>query len=339
MRLKNLSRHTTIIILTVALSGCGMPATEAPDPTATTPSTTSAAPSTTVDIESSAPTTTSSMPTTTTPLAGAPDSPPPTDTSSGDQNDALPPGAEVATVVSITDGDTFDVMLDSGQVEELRLIGINSPERGECWAEEATSVLESFTPPGTTIGLTTDVSDRDQYGRLLRYVWVGQLFVNEELVRQGAAISRRYPPDTALADRLDAAQEEAHRTESGLWAPDACGDASQADIRVEELFYDAPGNDNENLNAEYIRIRNYGNNPVDLTGWSIRDESASNRYQFPTGFNLGPGEVITVHSGCGDDSGTSLYWCSVGSAIWNNDGDTAFIIDPNGNVHASWSYS
>ena len=39
-------------------------------------------------------------------------------------------------------------------------------------------------------------------------------------------------------------------------------------------------------------------------------------------------EVVTVHSGCGDDFGTNLYWCSVGSATWNNDGDTVFLTDP-----------
>jgi competence protein ComEC len=53
--------------------------------------------------------------------------------------------------------------------------------------------------------------------------------------------------------------------------------------------YDAAGNDNENLNEEWIRIRNDGDNLVDMTGWTIKDESASNRYQFPALFALAAG--------------------------------------------------
>ncbi|MGH8871417.1 MAG: thermonuclease family protein [Acidimicrobiia bacterium] len=73
--------------------------------------------------------------------------------------------------------------------------------------DEAALVLASLVPVGSEIGATVDVSDRDQYDRLLRYLRVGGMSVNQELVRRGAAISRRYPPDTALASRFEAAQE------------------------------------------------------------------------------------------------------------------------------------
>jgi hypothetical protein len=88
-----------------------------------------------------------------------------------------------------------------------------------------------------------------------------------------------------------------------------------------------------------VTIRNFGDNLVDMTGWGIKDESASHRYAFPAGFSLSPSESVTVYSGCGDDFGTALFWCSVGSAIWNNDGDTVFVLDPNGNTHTSQSYA
>lgn len=64
----------------------------------------------------------------------------------------------------------------------------------------------------------------------------------------------------------------------------------------------------------------------------------SNRYEFPNGFTLIRGESVTIRSGCGDDFGTTLFWCSVGSAVWNNDGDTGFLTDPNGNIHHDYGY-
>jgi micrococcal nuclease len=246
---------------------------------------------------------------------------------------------EPATVVSVIDGDTIEVTRSDGSREPVRLIGIDAPERGECWAVEATTVLESLIPVGSEIGMTSDQSDRDQFDRLLRYLWVGSMSVNEELVRQGAAISRRYPPDTAMSTRLDAAQDAARAAGAGLWALDACGEAATAELRIVELRYDAEGDDNQNLNDEWVRIRNESADPVDLTDWRIRDESATNRYSFPRGFTLEPSQTVTIHSGCGDDSDTALFWCSVGSAIWNNDGDTAFLIDPSGNTHYYWSYT
>lgn len=96
---------------------------------------------------------------------------------------------------------------------------------------------------------------------------------------------------------------------------------------------------NENLNGERILVTNDGNNIVDMTGWGIRDESASNRYTFPDGYTLTPGETVIVFSGCGDDFDRELYWCSTRSAIWNNDGDTGFLTDPSGNTHDTYSYT
>lgn len=257
----------------------------------------------------------------------------------GDPGASLSDAVEPATVDSITDGDTIQVVLGDGNRETIRLIGVDAPERDECWAAEAIAVLETLIPAGSEIGMTSDQSDRDRFDRLLRYLWVGSMSVNEEMVRRGAAISRRYSPDTGMAARLDEAQDRARAEGLGIWAPDACGIASGADLRIIELRYDAEGDDNQNLNDEWIRIRNQGDTQVDLTRWGIKDESATNRYTFPSGFSLAPGEVVTVYSGCGDDFDTALYWCSAGSAIWNNDGDTAFLTDPAGNTHYSWSYS
>lgn len=263
---------------------------------------------------------------------------PPAPSQSGDPDLAAPPGAELVTVASITDGDTLTVVLADGRSDTVRLIGINTPESAECFAEEATDLLAALVPPGSQIAMTVDTSDRDPFGRLLRYLWVGQMSVNEELVRRGAAIARRYPPDTALTERFEAAQASAQSAELGLWAPNACGPASELELRIIEIFYDAPGDDNVNLNSEWVTIRNNGDRVVDLGGWILKDESSTHRFAFPAEFSLGVGEVVTIRTGCGENFGTELFWCNQGSAVWNNTGDTAFLLDPHGNIHDTFGY-
>lgn len=264
---------------------------------------------------------------------------PPTAGASGDPEAPPPPSAIAAIVASITDGDTLDVRFDDGRGAEVRLIGINTPESGECFSDEATLVLNALAPVGTRIGMTADVSDVDRFDRLLRYLWVGGMSVNEEAVRRGAAIARRYPPDTAMADRFHSAQTVAKEAGLGVWAPEACGPRSNSTLVIADLVFDAPGDDSQNLNEEWVRIRNDGGAPADLTGWGIKDESASNRYEFPDGFTLASGESVTVHSGCGTDFDADLFWCSVGAAVWNNDGDTVLLLDPNGNTHVTREYA
>lgn len=321
---------TTSISVTTTL-----PAEVTTTSSAAAPTTSAVAPSTTNPMPPT--TATTSLPPDTTP--GVPEVfAPPSNGPSGDPAGSMPAGAEIAVVLSVTDGDTIEIDWRGGR-ERLRLIGVNSPENGECWADEAGRVLEALIPVGSEVGMTLDESDRDQFGRLLRYLWVGSMSVNEELVRRGGAISRRYPPDTAMADRFDEAQADAKAEGQGQWASDACGPEAEAELVIDEVRYDAPGNDNENLNEEWVRISNAGEGLVDMTGWGIKDESASHRYWFPSGFVLAPGEDVTVYTGCGDDFDKDLYWCQTGSAVWNNDGDTAFLTDPNGNTHHLWSYS
>lgn len=244
--------------------------------------------------------------------------------------------SDETTVEAVLDGDTVDVVLPNGDHERLRLIGINAPEKGECFAEEATDALTDLLGESAIV-LSSDVSDRDQYGRLLRYVEVNGRDIGEELVTGGFATARRYPPDTARAVAYERAQAIAESEYDGLWAADACGPATDAadDLVFAAVRFDADGGDVDNLNDEWVRLENTGSTVVDLSGWMVKDESATNRYRFPTGFRLGGGDSVTLRTGCGTDTRTDLHWCRSGSAVWNNDGDTAFLIDPSGNVVAS----
>ena len=137
---------------------------------------------------------------------------------------SLPPGPSGAStearVVAIVDGDTIRVEI-AGQEFRLRYIGIDAPERGTPYADEATSANRGLVA-GARVLLERDVSNTDRFDRLLRYVWVERdrewLFVNGELVRLGLAIAKRYPPDTGRHSQLEAAEREARRSRVGIWA-------------------------------------------------------------------------------------------------------------------------
>jgi endonuclease YncB( thermonuclease family) len=79
---------------------------------------------------------------------------------------------ETGNVVRITDGDTLRVRLRSGAHVSVRMLGIDTPERGRCGADAATANLSRLAPVGSTVHLVSDRTQaaKDRYGRLLRYV-------------------------------------------------------------------------------------------------------------------------------------------------------------------------
>ena len=142
--------------------------------------------------------------------------------------DQTPPGTDRPTpqaigglweVAGVIDGDTIEVW--NGEVKQkVRYIGIDAPESytepSECFAEEATAYNSSLVA-GTWVDLQHDTSNTDQYGRWLRYVYVGKTFVNEDLVKNGYATAKMYPPDTKKSNDLVAAEQIAKAERSGLW--------------------------------------------------------------------------------------------------------------------------
>lgn len=115
---------------------------------------------------------------------------------------------EIAYVTRVIDGDSIEVEVN-GKEEQVRYIGVNTPEYYSDERDEAVlaTALNRSLVEGQYVLLIRDVSDRDKYDRLLRYVFTVDGFVNFELVKEGAAEVKEYPPDTAchefliLADR------------------------------------------------------------------------------------------------------------------------------------------
>lgn len=347
-------------------------------------------------------------------------------------------------LVDVIDGDTIKVVID-GEEESVRLIGIDANERGDCFADEATDRLSELLADG--FELERDVTNRDQFGRLLRYVLVDGEPVSVTLAKEGLAIVRRYPPDIAFAEVLEAAQLTAQVAGAGIWDPNACGPgeaalalspdgallavvnagsgvldlggvaimagstavvtfadwfallpgetadvrascgedrgrvvfacaggvwpgnvglapvgagvtfadvppivtttsmtttvvASSNDIVISYIHPDAAGNDNDtaNKNDEYFDLTNEGAAAISMSGWKVEDEGANHTYSFPGSYVLGAGATVRIHTGCGTNDAEHLYWCEGGSAVWNNDGDTVTLIDPDGSVVDTWGY-
>lgn len=98
-------------------------------------------------------------------------------------------------------------------------------------------------------------------------------------------------------------------------------------VIIEVIHYDAEGDDNANLNGEWVILR--ANQQVTLNGWTLADELgdrgvASHIFRFPEGFVLRTSQRVTIFSGCGTNSESQLYWCAR-TQIWDNGEDTAVL--------------
>lgn len=137
------------------------------------------------------------------------------------------PTEETVRVARVIDGDTVE--LADGR--KIRYIGIDTPEMGDvrtavaCFAREAMEENKRLVE-GKTVRLEKDVSEADRYGRLLRYVYSGDgthqtvrpdVFVNDNLVRQGFARVATFPPDVHYQEQFLEAQREAQEQGRGLW--------------------------------------------------------------------------------------------------------------------------
>ena len=116
-------------------------------------------------------------------------------------------------VTLVYDGDTFEV--ENG--EKVRLLGIDAPEPYQPGGDISREILEKLLLE-KEVRLEKDKTDQDNYKRLLRYVYVGDLFINAEMIRRGFAEARSYPPDTMYKKEFESLQVTAYKIKKGLWA-------------------------------------------------------------------------------------------------------------------------
>ncbi len=223
-------------------------------------------------------------------------------------------------VTRVIDGDTIEVDID-GTIYKVRYIGIDAPELDDerpefcALAQEATRYNRQLVE-GKTVRLEKDISETDRYGRLLRYVYVDDTFVNAELVRQGLAWVKVYEPDTKYQDILEEAEAEAREHKIGIWREiQPSSPIIVEDVQITYIFYDGlvPYVESD----EYVEITNLDDEPQDLTGCVLMDTSEGYpSFIFPS-YILAPGKSIRVYTNeyHSEWGGFSFEYSQ---PIWNN---------------------
>ena len=126
------------------------------------------------------------------------------------------PNSRVADLVSVIDGDTLYIEVDR-RIEKIRLIGIDTPEVGECYYQEAKEALINIFPNSVVI-YQFDISAIDKYDRWLVYLYTANnIPVNEYLVSMGFADVMTIPPNTKNADRYIQLRDQAKEDKLGMW--------------------------------------------------------------------------------------------------------------------------
>ncbi|MEL7208628.1 MAG: lamin tail domain-containing protein, partial [Actinomycetota bacterium] len=234
------------------------------------------------------------------------------------------------TVDRVIDGDSLEVTLDDGTPEEIRLQGINAPELNAlgggrtCAGEAARDELVAILAGGAVTLSGTEV---DRFGRLLADLHVEGRPVDIALVDAGWALALWSADDGELTATMLAAADAGR----GWWGA-GCGPPSASGLRIGPTQANAPGDDRDNLDQEWIELVNEGPTAVDLGGWVLRDDTTSNRFSLPS-VTVEPGRSLRVVTGIGPD-GDDVLHLDEEFPIWSNGGDTVLLIDPEGVVAA-----
>jgi len=206
---------------------------------------------------------------------------------------------ESVFVIRIIDGDTIET--DNATI---RLLGINTPERGKEYYQEAKDFLKQIE--NKSIEVLRDFEDIDKYDRKLRYVFYDNRLINVEILEQGLGTSFMLE-DLRYEDKLEMGEEFAKKSGNRLWekSEEICADC----IKLVEL----------NSENEYFILENDCNFDCNLEEWHVKDDA--NHF---------------VKMGMIPEKGTVKFE-SKGN-IWNNNGDRFFMRDDDGRLVIFWEY-
>jgi micrococcal nuclease len=265
------------------------------------------------------------------------------------------PIQETGVVDVVADGDTIR-FIENGSTDYMtvRLLGINTPEvrgfynknRDEdmCGAVAATDLLKSLLPPGWPVQLRSlNKGSVGLDGRAQRYAFAWNpttgLYdtdVQAALSQAGLAMWFTLGHEAALSYNYRVLTAQAQQERRGIWNPEFCGPIEQPNASLSVIaHWNAAGNDNANPNGEYVIVRNTGLEPVDISGWLLRDSSLAYWFNFPNGSVLAPQDYRVVHAGIGNPGQPNPRDLYMGSprALFANTasdrfmGDGAYLLD------------
>lgn len=258
---------------------------------------------------------------------------------------------DLARVVSVEDGDTIKVRLEINKtLRNIRLTGIQAFEEkttknlhAACGAKQATKELKRLLKKGDWVQLRSVKSNSKNRGRLYRSVFKadknGQYTINiqTELLRNGFALWLPDKIENANNEINRLAMQEAVDNRRNIWGGNLCKKSKTQNILLGlAINHDASGDDNFNVNGEYVLIENGSVAPVNLEDWTIRDTSQRS-LKFPKNSIIQPGQRIMVRAGFGDNTNTEYFMNSPTPMFENIDkyngvGDGAFLLDEYGNM-------
>ena len=272
-------------------------------------------------------------------------------------------------VVFVDDGDTIDVDVKGDGTSKpvrVRFIGIQAMElhvyshtlsklRGECWGVDAAKNLHRLVA-GKQVRLTarkeSSASTHNVRPRRFVAVQVNGVWTDVGAMQLDAGLVLPDLIPDEFSHNLDYARraQSAAAIGAGFWGSSSrCGiGPSQDDQLKVDVNWDADGNDGENVNGEWVDVTNLGVNPVDLSGWWVRDAAyrgyEAHGYTFPAGTVVFPGDHVRLKVGKGNDGDVVLHW-GLDIPIFANVtesktfmGDGAWLYDPNGDLRAWYMY-
>jgi endonuclease YncB( thermonuclease family) len=247
---------------------------------------------------------------------------------------------ERGTIVSISDGDTLTVRL-SGSSEEtrIRFIGIQAMEihpdqlntSDDCYAQEARERLIELTGGiGSEVILRAKDENIEILERSARHIFVEQdgeeINISQKLIEEGYALAFPHETEDTYNELYMLAAKQARESGLGLWSASCSSPADSDNVDFDILVnFDADGDDEENLNGEWVKITNNSGRSVDLSGWFLRD-SALNFFTFPDSTTISDGATITVYGGSGTNTSNTFYWGNT-SSLFDNYGDGVYLMD------------
>jgi endonuclease YncB( thermonuclease family) len=268
---------------------------------------------------------------------------------------------ETGYVARVTDGDTFRLATAPNRKTKnytvVRLIGVQAPEvsrhrmvGGECGGDIAQAELAAFAE-GKRVVLASKFNSRDhKRDRVLRTAYVRN---SDGSWTDLAAYMLRigwghwFPKKREPLHNLQYRQitEEAAQRQVNMWDPQQCGTRHAPGMPVEIWVQSDPsGNDLENVNGEYVAIANPGVETLDISRWTVRD-GALEWFRIPDNTYIGPGGTFKVHVGKGQNRANAAYWgwnrpifTNAEKATKDYMGDGAYLLDPQGNVRAHFTY-
>jgi hypothetical protein len=119
-------------------------------------------------------------------------------------------------------------------------------------------------------------------------------------------------------------------------------------IQIVKIYYNSPGSpdfgSNSSLNGDYVQIKNMTKKAVNLDGWTMRDKTSRSDHVYSFGtFTLRAGKTVTLRTGRGKDTSTTLYWGRSGGGtfayIWNQTKDTGYLRNASDKLVDSCSYN